>query len=196
MAIKTDSPQVSALRKMVEARFGHSIDSRTDFTLLTLDIENSTKEHLSENTLRRLWGRIPGYGTTFTRTVDVLSQYAGFENWMAFCRHLKLIDAKESDLITTTQTQNRTIKVEELEPGDLIRIGWMPDRECIVKYIGGRTFEAIEAHNATLQSGDSFECSIMIKGYPLFIDNLVHGGEHCLRYSIGTINGLTTLELL
>jgi hypothetical protein len=36
----------------------------------------------------------------------------------------------------------------------------------------------------------------MIKNYPLFVDNLVHGGEHCARYSIGINNGLTVLEKL
>ena len=88
------------------------------------------------------------------------------------------------------------IKVEELQIGDKIRLGWLPDRMCIVQYIGGRTFKAIDAVNSTVQTGDTFECSLMIKGYPLFVDNLVHGGEHCQRYSMGLQSGLTTLEKL
>ena len=86
--------------------------------------------------------------------------------------------------------------MENLVSGDRIRIGWLPDRICVVEYVGGRTFKAIDAKNSTLQVGDTFECSIMIKNYPLFVDNLVHGGEHCTRYSIGLTNGLTTLEKL
>ena len=98
----------------------------------------------------------------------------------------------DSDIIK----QGMSIKVEDLTPGDKIRIGWLPDRVCIVEYVGGRTFKAIDAVNATLQTGDTFECSLMLKNYPLFVDNLVHGGEHCPRYSMGLTSGLTTLEKL
>ena len=81
MAVKTDSPQIIALRKAVEGHFGHSIESRTDFSILVLEIERVTHEHVAENTLRRLWGKIKGYDTVFTRTLDVLCRYIGYEHW-------------------------------------------------------------------------------------------------------------------
>ena len=65
-----------------------------------------------------------------------------------------------------------------------------------MEFQGGRTFKAVDCKNSTLQVGDSFECGVMLKHYPLFVDNLVHGGELCLRYSMGLDNGLTTLEKL
>ena len=89
-----------------------------------------------------------------------------------------------------------SINVEDLKVGDRIRIGWLPDRICIVEYVGDRTFRAIDTINATLQRGETFECSLMLKHYPLFVDNLVHGGEHYPRYSMGLNSGLTTLEKL
>ncbi len=192
MAIKTDSPQITALRVAVEKRFGHPIESRTDFTLLAYDIERVTNNHIAENTLRRLWGRISGYETVFTRTLDVICKYIGCERWSVFCKQLNNEDNKESSIVK----EGMSIKVEDLQVGDKIRIGWLPDRVCIVEYVGGRTFKAIDAVNATLQTGDTFECSLMLKNYPLFVDNLVHGGEHCDRYSIGLNSGLTTLEKL
>lgn len=130
MAVKTDSPQIVSLRNIVEKRFGHPIEGRSDFSLLAIEIERITHDHIAENTLRRLWGRISGYETVFTRTLDVLCRYVGHEHWNAFCQ--------------------------------------------------------------SLQVGDTFECNVMLKNYPLFVDNLVHGGEHCQRYSMGLNNGLTT----
>lgn len=192
MATKTDSIEIIALKNAVEKRFRHSLETRTDFSLLAADIERTTHDHLAENTLRRLWGRISGYDTVFTRTLDVLSRYVGCEHFKDFCRSLKERGGRESDIIS----DGLTIKTEELVPGERIRLGWLPDRNCIVEYVGGRMFKAIECQNSTLQEGDTFECAIMIKNYPLFVDNLVHGGEHCARYSIGINNGLTILEKL
>ena len=192
MAVDTNIPQIVALKKAVEKRFGHPIESRTDFTELAYDIERTTNNHISENTLRRLWGKISGYTTVFTRTLDVLCKYIGHEQWNDYCKYLSKESEKESEIISS----NMIIKVEELQIGDKIRLGWLPDRMCIVQYIGGRTFKAIDAVNSTVQTGDTFECSLMIKGYPLFVDNLVHGGEHCQRYSMGIQSGLTTLEKL
>ena len=192
MAVRTDIPQIAALRNAVEKHFGHPIESRTDFSLLAQEIERVTHDHIAENTLRRLWGKIAGYGTVFTRTLDVLCRYVGYEHWKTFCTEIQNSSPRESDIVS----KGTTIKVENLVSGDRIRIGWLPDRICVVEYVGGRTFKAIDAKNSTLQVGDTFECSIMIKNYPLFVDNLVHGGEHCTRYSIGLRNGLTTLEKL
>lgn len=192
MAVKTNSPEIVALKQTIEQRFKRTLETRTDFAMLVLDIEKCTHNHLSENTLRRLWGRINGYNTVFTRTLDVLSNYVGYAHFQEFCQTFKKEDYRESHIIQ----QSESISIEQLTPGDRIRIGWLPDRICIVEFIGGRTFKAIECRNSTLQSGDTFECSVMLKNYPLFVENLVHGGEHCMRYSIGIDNGLTMLEKL
>ena len=177
MAVKTDLPEILALRQSVEKRFGHPIESRSDFSLLAIEIERVTHEHIAENTLRRLWGKISGYDTVFTRTLDVLCRYVGSEHWNDFCNSLKKQSSKESDIVS----DGTSIKVEDLAPGDRIRIGWLPDRVCIIEYVGGRMFKAVDTRNSTLQVGDTFECSVMLKNYPLFVDNLVHGGEHCQR---------------
>lgn len=192
MATKTNSTEVIALKLAVEKRFGHKPETRTDFSQLADIIEATTHEHLAENTLRRLWGRIHGYDTVFTRTLDVLSCYVDCEHFQGFCQQLQHADNRESEIIS----EGISINANQLTPGDLIRIGWLPDRECIVEFIGGRMFKAVATKNSTMQKGDTFECSIMIKNYPLFIDNLVHGGEHCARYSIGLDNGLSILEKL
>ena len=191
MAINTDIPQVAALKLAVENKFGRPVETRSDFSSLVIDIELNTHEHISENTLRRLYGKIPGYNTVFTRTLDVLSIYVGYKHWKAYLVSLKEA-GKESDIVTGESS----IRADELNPGDRVRIAWLPDRECIVEYIGGRIFKAVSACNSTLQVGDTFECSMMLKNYPLFVDNLVHGGEICQRYSIGLNNGLTVLEKL
>ena len=192
MAVKTNTPQIALLKKRVEECFGASVETRSDFARLATEIEATVREHISENTLRRLWGRISGYDTVFTRTLDVICRYIGYNHWNHFVECVAAEHLLESDVVTGV----KAIKVEDLSPGDRVRIGWLPDRMCIIEYVGGRAFRAISTENSTLQVGDTFECSLFLKGYPLFVDNLFHGGEHCQRYSIGLNNGLTTLERL
>lgn len=192
MAIKTNSPHIITLKRVVEKRFGHPLETRSDFSLFADEIERVTHNHLAENTLRRLWGRIKGYDTVFTRTLDVLCQYVGHAHWHAFCTSLENQSQKESQVIS----DGFTIKVEDLNIGDRIRIGWLPDRICTIEYVGGKCFKAITTQNSTLQAGDTFECSVILKNYPLFVDNLIHGGELCQRYSIGINHGITILEKL
>lgn len=192
MGVDTNIPQIKALKLAIEKKFGHPIESRTDFTLLAYDIERTTNSHIAENTLRRLWGRIPGYNTVFTRTLDVLSRYIGYDQWKSYCDIL----SKEKNPESGLTVEAFSIKAEDLKPGDKIRLGWLPDRICIVQYMGGKTFKCIDAKNSTLQINDTFECSLMLKNFPLFVDNLVHGGEYCNRYTMGMINGITTLEKL
>ena len=118
MAIKTNTPEIVALKQAVEKRFGHPIESRTDFTLLAYDIERTTNNHIAENTLRRLWGRISSYDTVFTRTLDILSKYIGHEQWKSYCEFLSKEKNPESEIIVEAVS----IKVEDLKPGDRIRL--------------------------------------------------------------------------
>lgn len=124
MAIQTDLPQIAALRIAVEKRFGHKIESRYDYTQLGYEIEKITNEHIADNTLRRLWGGIRGYDTVHTRTLDVLCRYVGYGNWSEFCDHLSKEGGRESYILEN----GHSICVENLNVGDRLRIGWLPDR--------------------------------------------------------------------
>ena len=166
MNIHTDLPQVAALRLEVERRLGRSLACRSDFTILASEIERVTREHIAENTLRRIWGRMKSYGTVFGRTLDVLSRYAGFDGWDAFCAHLREVAGIESDLVRDV----RSVRTEN--------------------------FRAVETENSTMRPGDTFECGMFILGYPLAVDNFVHDSETVPRYVMGTDHGLTTLERL
>ena len=68
MAIQIDLPQIAALRIAVEKRFGRPIESRYDHTLLGEDTEQVNREHMAENTRRRLGGTITGHDTAYRRT--------------------------------------------------------------------------------------------------------------------------------
>ena len=192
MPVRTDLPQIAVLKIAVENRFGRTVKNRTDFACLVFAIEKETMEHIAENTLRRIWGLMKGYDTVFERTLDVLSKYAGYGGWSDFLTSIRKESGKESDIVSC----GRLVKTENLQIGDRLRIGWLPDRLCVVELEGGRTFRAVKTENSTMRPGDTFECSLFILGYPLTVDNFVHDGKTVSRYVMGTDHGLTTLEQL
>lgn len=197
MNIKTDLPQIAALRDSIETHVGRSMKTHTDFVLLADVIDNQLREHVSETTLERLWGySTRGYDTVSERTLTVLSRLIGFRDWAEFCESLREQSLRESDLFTAD-----VLTADSLEPGTRLRIGWQPDRICIIKYLGNNRFMAESTENSTIQAGDSFSCLQFEKGRELYMDMFSRAGHEgepskSERYVVGQRNGLTTLEIL
>lgn len=192
MATLTDSPQVKALLIAVEKKFGRPVRTPADFTALADLVQASTGEHLSDSTVKRLWKPNLSYPTVATHTVNLLSRYAGYSHFNEFCLQLAEKGIIESELVPGAGG----IRAEGLTIGTLVRIAWMPDRECTLCYLGNNRFQAVETSNSTLQPGDTFSCSTLIPGRPLYVDNLHHGGKTFEQYAMGTAHGLTRVEIL
>lgn len=63
----------------------------------------------------------------------------------------------------------------ELRMGDKLRLTWQPDRVCDVDYLGDLSFRVIASENTRIQPGDTFQCSLIVEGEPLYLDNLRKG---------------------
>lgn len=60
-----------------------------DFEELSERIFLSTNKRLSVTTLKRIWGRAEWVANPSRVTLDILSEFAGFENWRAYVRSKK-----------------------------------------------------------------------------------------------------------
>lgn len=193
MSIKTNIPQIYALKAAVEKSFGMPLRTHDGFLALVGKIENTLHEHISESTLERMWS----YSTRETdalslRTLDVLSKYAGYASWDDFCQRLKDESPVESE-----ELMRDGILTADLEKGSVIRLGWLPDRVIEAEYLGETRFIIRSSLNSSLKPGDSFKCLQFQKGVPLFLDCFRREGdekEH--RYVAGERNGLTVIEIL
>lgn len=193
MSVKVNTPQVAALKKAVEKRLGRVPGSRYDFGELSDLIEQSTGHPLSENTLRRIWGKIKGYDTVFEHTLDILSSYAGYGYWQRF---VKSSECAAGDPVSKWQKNECRIETESLPVGAKLRIGWAKGCTCLAEYQGAKSFIVLEAVGTIMQPADTFECGLFLKGQPLFIDNLVHSGELCQRYYAALESGVEMLEMI
>lgn len=69
-----------------------------------------------------------------------------------------------------------------------------PNKPYMFHYLGNRTFIVEESSNSKLKTGDTFACSLLVLGEPLYIDNLIQNGRPPVAFVVGNKSGLTLLE--
>lgn len=167
-----NSIAISQLKKAVEARFGHVPSGPADFGELSFAIFKTTGERISPDTLSRIWGYKKGYSSVRQSTVRVMEQYAKAN--------------EESDFIHTA-----AIHADECRKGDRVRIAWLPNRFCVLSYLGDYRWRVEEAVNSKLHAGDTFSCRVMAQDQALIVDHLYTRDTDYEGYAIGGKNGLT-----
>lgn len=181
-------PEITELRCRIESFVGRKMKTPADFDFLVDMIWERLHENISSTTLKRLWFYVDGAFNTRNSTLDLLSRFIGFRGWDDFLNELNCIGIQSENICT------RYIQSQLLYEGDVIEVGWRPNRYCLFRYLGNQRFVVEKALNCNLNTGDIFKCSLFVFGEPLFMDELVHCGSSPVVYVIGDKNGLTLLE--
>ena len=174
------------LCKEIETALHRQMKTPKDFDFLKEKIYERLNILVSSTTLKRLWGYLDESVTPREKTLDVLTQFLGYRDWKEYTQHAN--NPKESQ---SSPVMNRKISVkEDLALGDSIRLTWQPDRVCDIEYLGDLTFKVIASENTRLQVGDTFECSLIVEGEPLYLDNLIQGQKQPTAYVCGKKAGV------
>ena len=164
--------------------------SDRDIHLPSKGIEDVTGSRLGVNTLKRLLGRIADV-THKSRpgTLNVIARYLGSPNWPTL-----LIDLSNgSSSFSTVEDELRT---NELQPGQVVEITYLPNRQLQFAYLGDEKFELVARENSKLQLGDVCSISSFILHYPLIIRNVKRQGEDLGSYSAARAGGISTIKIL
>ena len=194
MNFESNIPQIVALRKCVELRFGKSLNVHNDFVMLVEDIEKCLREHISETTLERVWNySTRGNNSVSLRTLDVLAKYCNDCSWLDFCKLQDTEKGVESKLFSV-----ESISSSDLTIGQRIRIGWLPNRLCIIRYLGNNRFIAEHCENSTMRDGATFSCLQFSLGKEALLTDFKQNESDASgnSYAIGLKNGLTTLKII
>ncbi|MBQ6577700.1 MAG: hypothetical protein IJL91_08135 [Bacteroidales bacterium] len=181
-------PELQQLLSEVESTFGHPLNSSKDFFNLSVSIGLKVKDTLGATTLKRLWGYINHSTLPRFSTLEILSKYAGYENFKQFKEGLH---AEESSVYLYGEN---ILMSEELSQGDCIMIGWLPDRLAKLEYLGEDMFLVKEVENSKLLPGDKFEVTYFCKGWPLFVPGIIRDGETTPPYVAGKSKGLNLIR--
>ena len=187
---KKHIPELAYLLTEVEKKYGRRIVTTTDFESLSVVIEHTIGELISSSTLKRLWGYVSLNPIPRIATLDVLSRFIGHKDFKSFCDGLK-----DSQAFTSTFFSSKCQTVAELAEGAMVTLGWAPNRLVILNYLGTFQFEVVASENSQLQTGDRFELSEIIVGYPLYISRILRDGKYTPSYVAGQINGINLLKV-
>ena len=179
--------QIAALRDSIEQAIDRKLQTPKDFDLLSGRIYARVGELLSRNTLRRVWGKIDEDREPRLSTLSILARFIGYSDFNTFITR----SAADTDGESSSPMMGRVLSVVDgLTRGDRLRLTWNPGRVCDVEYNGSQHFLVLHSENTRLQPGDTFLCSIVIDGQPLYLDQLQQGERTPTAYVCGKSGGV------
>ena len=184
-------------KKQIEEKLGKPIRYPSDYEHLAYEIERTTRQRISINTIKRLLGAIDSVKEPRLFTLDVIAQYLGFENWDVYIVSLsKEGNSKFDKPIFNEAEVCHEIVVENLTSDIKIEFQYYPDRKVVLQYIIGKEFKVIGSSNSKLKIGDIVVVNNFFLNYPLIISSVIRNGVNIGRFTAGKISGLTYLKIL
>ena len=174
------------LRSDIETALKKKLQTPKDFEFLRERLYARLHMLVSRTTLMRFWGYINEDVSPRKATLDILTQFLGYQDWDGYCQNSLLPKEQQSSPIMS----RRLSVANELNKGERLRLTWQPDRVCDIEYLGDLTFKVIASENTRLQPGNTFECSLIVEGEPLYLDNLIQGQKLPTAYVCGKKAGV------
>lgn len=181
------SPEIAELKHRIETNLKRKMKTPTDFIFLSGAVFERTRETMSPTTLKRLWGYVDGADQTRNSTLEILSQFLGFNGWDQFIEEINKDNGSDKVL-------SPHIDAKDLNVGDKVKVSWRPDRRCTFRYLGDQRFIVEQAENSKLKVGNTFLASLFILGEPLYLSELVQGNNPPVAFVVGNRDGLCELN--
>lgn len=178
------------LRDRIEEMMGRKMKTPRDFAWLSMQVEERTRQRVSGSTLRRFWGYVNEGVKASVFTKDVLAQYLGYRDFAQFS------EMQGSGGAQSQVVMGDRICCDDLYEGQMLKLTWLPDRTCIVRYEGQGQFSVVDSKNTRLSKGDTFECHLIINHEPAYLDQWSHEGSAPATYVIGKTNGIVVERYL
>ena len=172
------------LRNKIEKVVGRLLKTPRDFKGLSELITERIHEPISGSTLRRFWGYVNEGVKASLYTKDVLARYLGYLGFSDF------IKAQGENEVQSQLVMGENVVCEDLYIGQMLRLSWLPNRTCVVRYNGYAQFTVVESENTQLTKGDTFECHLFILHEPAYLNNWLHQNQPAVTYVIGKKNGI------
>lgn len=178
-----------AIKELIECKFEKKIRYSSDFEHLSYEIEKETKQRISTNTLKRLFGFIEGVREPRLYTLDIIAHYLGHDQWDDL-----LADVAMPNSAFVPKT--KTIYVETLEKGTKILFTYYPNRRVLLEYIGEGDFVVVNSINSKLLANDIVSVAYLTLKHPFYALDVERDGKSLGSFIAGKVSGLTSLSIV
>ena len=175
-----NTPEIEELKRLVEEHYGKRLTTTTDFEEFSVILRLRHDISVSPSTLKRLYGYVSDSHKPRMLTLDSLSAYIGHKDYSSFLLWLKNGTHYNSSFFDAGQLVS-----SDLEQGDIVEIGWAPNRLLRLEYLGESTYHVLEAQNSKVEADDRFITGCFIKGQPLFLPFIERNGERTPPFVAG-----------
>ena len=146
--------------------------------------EERTQQRVSASTLRRFWGYVSEGVSASKFTKNVLANFLGYADFEEFGLSQGTGEQQSQMVI------GKEISCDDLYEGQMLKLSWLPDRTCIIRYQGNGSFKVVSSENTRLAKDDTFECRYFINHEPAYLHAWKHGVDEPVTYAIGKKNGI------
>lgn len=184
------TPEIEELKTLIEERYGHALNTSTDFEEFSLYVSRKNGKNLSASTLKRLWAYVGDTHKPRICTLDTLAQLLDHKDYHSFTMWLKTSTRYNSLFFNANQVLS-----DELTQGTKLEIGWSPNRILLLRYLGNSMYEVVQSTNSKILPGDRFVTGCFIKNYPLYLPYIERNNEHTSPFVAGRNGGLTVINV-
>lgn len=173
--------------KMLSEKSGMDVSTKAGAEFLRNDIESSTGEALSSNTIKRLTGILPYDSEPREITLDIIARYLGFKNF-------KILQSAINNKISDFNSIPGFIDLTSQPVGKEITIKWEPDRVIKIRHIGEGIYRVDESINSKLLTADLLTLSQIAEGFPFMVKEVVREGKSLGSYTAAQTEGIFSIE--
>ena len=176
------------LKNKIEERFGTPVSYTFQCLPLQKSIQQATGENLSLSTLKRLMGLVANSHLPRRSTLDIIARYIGYPDFAAF------ESLAGFGTITSEFTDIESMEADDITPGTEIILRYNPDRQLKLRYRGDEWFLVIDSRNSKLKDGDLLKIKQLVKGFELYVADVVRAGKSLGAYIGAKQGGLIDLK--
>ena len=177
--------QEKKLLLLAENQFGRKPKTPSDFNELLLAVFSATGRSMSLSTAKRIWGYVNYASHPSVATLTTLARYVGFRDWESFCLGS---DSEDSNFLDQNNLLN------DIRPGATVTLEWDPDKGCTLRHIRSNRFVVTKAHNIKLQPGDELTAELFSTGQPVYMKDILRGGQRIPIYIAAKKSGLKSIR--
>ncbi len=183
---------LSLLLHMTGTSLGFRPSTPSEFNQLSILIKKKLGRSLSQSSIKRLFGYVRYDGFPTTSTLNILSQFNGYRDWMTFLNS----DISDRNPDDSGYLEGTLIQPHTLTAGDRLMLRWGRDKSLEIEAVAPERFLVIATRNIKLEPSDLITLKTICIGLPLYATDITRGKDTIPAYVGARKGGLTSARLI